>query len=203
MTIKIRAILELLGKPEEHIKKTMDLMLAQLEGEKNIKLLNKHISESEKQEELFSMFAEVELELPSLEIVMAFTFGYMPSVIEFLEPDKIDMSARDLTNFFTDLQSRLHNSDAMVKVANQKNKLLLHQVNVLAKNNIITTLRLAREKGMPTHDIAEISGIAMESLPGLLDILEKENKIIKKDTDLYTINFNYKPSEDKKDEQKE
>jgi len=200
MTIKIRAIIEILGKPEEHIKKTMDLLVAQIEGEKNFKLLKKHISETEKQEEMFSIFTEVELEFENIEVVMAFTFAYMPSVIEFLEPDQLNLSARDLTNFFTDLQTRLHNSDAMVKVANQKNKLLLNQVNVLAKNSIIVTLRLARDKGMKVNDIAMISGIAPESLTGLLEVLEKENKIIKKDNDLYMINFNYKGKEDKKDE---
>lgn len=187
--VKIRTIIEILGRPEEHIINTMKLMIAKLKGEEGISVLKEFISDAEKQDDLFSIFSELELELDSYERLISFTFGYMPSVIEILDPEHLALSNRELTNFMTDIQGRIHTIDGKLKMANQENVNLSRTVVMLAKNSIICALRL-KQDGMNKQIISKVTGIVEQDLDQFLEMLLKEEKIIKAN-DEYKININY------------
>ena len=65
MDVKSRIIIEILGSPEEHVKKVINEVMAELE-KRDIKILNKEVSEPKKVERFYSTFAEVEFKCKNL-----------------------------------------------------------------------------------------------------------------------------------------
>jgi len=119
MTEKVQAvlILEILGRPAEYIKKTLSEIVDKLKEEKDVSVINKKIAEPkpvEGQENLFTSFAEIELET-FLEKLMAICFAYMPSHIEIVKPEELKISNAGLNSFLNELISRLHKYDELVK----------------------------------------------------------------------------------------
>lgn len=188
--IIIRTIIELLGKPKDHVEKTIKLLVAKLKGEKGIIIKNEFISESISQEELFSIYTELELEFESIELLSPFVFNYMPSLIEILEPEEIKLTARDFTNYLTDLQLRLHQIDGTLKLANQEKMNMNSTIVTLAKNNIVSALRLEIKNGLNKQKISEFTGIVVNDLDQILNLLIKDNKILV-ENDNYKINLSY------------
>ena len=119
---KVRAILmlEILGKPKEHIKKTLAEIVKKLGEEKDVEIKEKKIAEPKKLEgeeikqELFTSFAEIELET-SLNKLVAICFGYMPSHLEIIYPEDLKIKNADLNMMLNELTRRLHQYDELAK----------------------------------------------------------------------------------------
>lgn len=188
--LKIRTIIEILGKPEEHVIKTIKLIVAKLKGEPGIKVLKEDISKTSKHDNLFSIFTELELELESIDHLTFFVFQYMPSVIEIMEPEEVKLTARDMTAFMGDIQSRLHSIDAKLKTAIQERKNFSTSLVIMAKNNLINVIRLGANKGLSKDVISKYTGISLNDLDQFLKILLDEGKIVF-ENDLYKINLNF------------
>lgn len=116
--LHVRVILEILGRPPEYIKEALTTLVLKLGAEKGVKLLSKEIHEpilAEGSKDLFTTFAEIELELESLQIYFNIMFAYMPSSIELISPEKIALTNNDLTHMSTQLAQKLHDYDALAK----------------------------------------------------------------------------------------
>lgn len=131
MAEKINAILimEILGKPPEHIKKTISDLVEKMSGEKGINLINKKIVEPKQVEgkEVFTSYAEVELET-NMESLMMLIFGYMPSHIEITTPEEIKIKNSDLNLFFNELAKKLHQYDEIAQTLIIERKMLAKQI---------------------------------------------------------------------------
>ena len=125
MVEKIKAIfiLEILGKPAEHVKKTLAEIVGNLEKEKEVQVFRKKIAEPKKFEqdknieiaqEIYTSFAEIEVET-TIEKLMMLIFDYMPSHIEVIEPETVKIKNFDLNSFFNELVRRLHQYDELAK----------------------------------------------------------------------------------------
>jgi len=119
MADKIKAIimLEILGRPAEHIKKILSEIIDKLSKEKDTILTSKKIAEPkqvEGQDNLFSSFAEIELETV-LEKLMIICFNYMPSHVEIIYPEDLRIKNSDLNMFLNELIRRLHQYDELAK----------------------------------------------------------------------------------------
>lgn len=118
MTIKASMIIEMLGRPKEHLVEGMQLLISRLEKEKGARVIEKKFNEpipTEKAPDLFTTFAEVELELKSIMDYFGIIFAYMPSHIEIISPEKFSMSNADLNELGNALVQRIHNYDAVTK----------------------------------------------------------------------------------------
>ena len=176
--IKAVAIIEILGAPEEHVKKTMDAYLGKLKNEKDLKTSIINISDAEQKDKLFSIYAEVELFAKKPSRIVDFCFDYMPSSIELLEPESIKFDSHSFSNFFNDLQARLHNMDMLVKNLTAENKILNQNAHLILRNNILLSLR---EKDRDLKAISSNIGIPEEKTKIFLDALvEKGFLILKK-----------------------
>jgi hypothetical protein len=96
---KIRAMLviEILGRPPEHIREGMKLLLERLATEKGLKIIEKKIHEPapmEKSKDLFTTFSEVEIECDSLLTLYGICFAYMPSHVEVISPETLSIQAQ-------------------------------------------------------------------------------------------------------------
>ena len=122
MAEKINAltIIEMMGRPKEHLKETLIGVLNKIGTEQGIALLNKKIHEPKKvkdvKNEIFTTFAEIELEFDSFARLVTFIFSYMPSHIEIVKPENISVSNYDLNVLGNELVKRLHQYDSIAKI---------------------------------------------------------------------------------------
>jgi hypothetical protein len=132
MTENITAVLmlEILGKPAEYIGKTLSEIVDKLGKEKNVRVVNKKIAEPklvEGQENLFTSFAEVEIET-SLDRLMLLIFGYMPSHIDIITPEELKVKNSDLNLFFNELTRKLHQYDELAKSLMIERQIIAKQI---------------------------------------------------------------------------
>ncbi len=121
--IQIKAIIEVVGAPEEHLKKTIELLSDSLS--KKYEVINKVLNEPKKySKKLFSTFLEIEFIVPSMSELIGFVIDYHPSSVEIIEPEEIKESSQELTFVINDLISKIHRMDIQIKALTAKNKLL-------------------------------------------------------------------------------
>jgi len=99
---KIRAtmILEVLGRPPEHLTIALNNMIEKIGEEKGLEILEtikNEPKELEDHKDLYTTFAEVTFEVESILHYFGIIFAYMPSNIEIISPDHIDFSNYDLS----------------------------------------------------------------------------------------------------------
>ena len=127
--IKVRVIIEILGSPKEHVEETINRVVKKIEDEeREIRLINGKSYEATEVKGLWSTFAELELEFNKLYDLIGFSFDYMPSVIEILEPERIDINMGDVNELLNDLLAKLHNYDMVTKNLSAENIVLKRQL---------------------------------------------------------------------------
>ena len=63
MELKIKAIIEIMGKPKEHVEETMRKVIEELSKRKNIIIINKKVAKAKELETFFSTYADLEIKL--------------------------------------------------------------------------------------------------------------------------------------------
>ncbi|MBI2574981.1 hypothetical protein HYV82_03795, partial [Candidatus Woesearchaeota archaeon] len=139
-TFLARAIIEVAGKPRSHIESTMRLVVEKLKAEEGIKVLSASINEPKQHEDIYSAFADVAAELEGFESVLLLCFEYMPSPIEFIEPEQPKIDSLALTGIFNDLLARLHQADMRLKDVNAANIILEKNATALPKRALSLSL---------------------------------------------------------------
>jgi len=133
--LQANIILEILGRPQEHVTEALNGIVAKLGTEKGVKILDKTCHEPlpvQDSKDLFTSFAEVMLELDSLENYLLVLFGYMPANIELIAPEKITLSNIDLNDLGNKLVQRLHNYDAITKKVLVEHDIVLKKLQEVA-----------------------------------------------------------------------
>jgi len=116
--IQLRAILEILGRPPEHISTALQQLIEKIKKEKGIKLIDEThhapipIKDSP---DLYTSFAEIMLELDDLNIVFGFLFQYMPANIEIISPENLKLTNQEMNVAVNHLAERMHQYDAITK----------------------------------------------------------------------------------------
>jgi len=67
MELKIKAIIEILGKPKDHVEKTIANVVEELKKREGLTLINEKIAKTKKLETFFSSYVEVELKLSTMD----------------------------------------------------------------------------------------------------------------------------------------
>lgn len=180
--IQCRLTLEIMGHPQQHVEKTMQLVLERLKAEKGVDVIsaNAHDAKLNEQQKLFSTFADVELLFSNLEALTRICFDYMPSSLEIIKPEQFKLSSLALSNFVSDTLSTLHHIDFKLKDANAANRLLERNSANLLKNFVL----LALESKKSTKQLSDITGIKPEQLEPFLAAFTQE-RMMKKNGDLW------------------
>ena len=191
--LKCHAVIELMGKPKEHIEQTMKKYVEQIKQEKNLSVLDVDIADAQKFdtnapqegmiEELWPTFADVRLLADNPVTLTSFCLTYMPASIEIIEPAELKINREDISYFFNDLQSRLHQLDMAAKkvktevvfLRKNMNKLLTNYVLILLKGQELTAEQLSKAIGLQ-------QGVLEEFLDSLVD-----QKKIQMDGEKYKI----------------
>lgn len=136
---KIQALLviEILGRPAEHVKESLNTLVLKLGSEKGVRITNKTYHDpvpAKDSDSLFTTFAEIEVEFDSIENYFGVLFAYMPSHVEVTYPEKLDLTNIHLNEFANVLVRRLHDYDAIVKKVIFERDLMLQKLKEVAPN---------------------------------------------------------------------
>lgn len=186
--IHIRAIIELMGAPKEHIQNTLKKYVEKISNDDSLILLNAEFSEPKEAEEtdgkFFMCFVEVEMLAKSISTVSFFCFDYMPSSVEIISPENVQYKSAELSNFFNDIQARLHSLDKFLKDTLAKQKNLLRNSNRLLRNNIIIVI--SHDGPLSSEELSKKVGITSEQLNPFLDAMVNDN-YLKKEGDKFSL----------------
>tara|TARA_Y100000310_G_C20403891_1_gene678718 strand:- start:167 stop:754 length:588 start_codon:yes stop_codon:yes gene_type:complete len=181
--IRCKIIIEVLGKPKEHVEKTLRTYVDKIKDDSDLIILNSNFSEAIEKEKLWATFVELDMIIKGIPKLIAFCFDYMPSSIEITKPDEFVMKKSTVENLINDLQARLHQVDMIVKQQKSENEFLKQNLNRSVSNVILISLAsgsLNKEK------LAKVTGVPDKELEIFLNELIKENKI-KKENDIYSL----------------
>ena len=124
--VTIKAIMELMGSPEEHVDKTMDMIVEKLKEAKDIEVISDKISETTRIEDrpFWSKFVDLELGFKNMDDVTGFCFDFMPSSIEVVDPGSFNLKKDVMENLWNDLIAKLHQYDMLLKNMHAENKVM-------------------------------------------------------------------------------
>lgn len=112
-------ILEVIGRPPEHLTETLEKMMGEIGEEKNIDIKSKEIKKPtlmKDQKEFYTTFAEIEIEA---EVVLDFVrllFKYMPAHVEIISPELITLTNNGWNDVLNELVQRLHGYDEIARI---------------------------------------------------------------------------------------
>lgn len=181
--IRCRIIIEVLGKPKEHVEKTIKEYIEKIKKDPDLIILKTDFAETKQQDNFFTTFAELEMVIKGIPKLIGFCFDYMPSSLEIIKPDELILDNKAISDFLNDLQARLHSMDMVVKQLKNENEFLKRNMNNVIKNVILVALAQAK---LNQEQLTKITGIVKKELEMFLNTLV-ENKSIKKEGDLYSI----------------
>ena len=124
MELNVRAIIEVLGFPVEHVDETMKRVVEKLKTEEGFKVLKETVVPAEKVKEMFSSFCEVEVKLTDLGKLNYLCLHYLPSSIEILDVENVTFTTREFTQYLNDLIAVVHQYNMLVANANAQNQML-------------------------------------------------------------------------------
>ena len=176
--ILVKAIIEMLGAPKEHIENTLKEYIEGLKKDKNNEILNVELAPAKEQEDLFSAFAELDIRFGSAGKLVEFCFDSMPSSIEIIEPDRIEIDSPGFSSILNDMQAKLHNNDMIIKTLKAKGALLDKNAKSVLTNFIYFILDSGPKE---ISNISEAMGIAPEHLKPFLKELEKKGSVSEKE----------------------
>ena len=181
--IRCRAIIEVLGKPKEHIEYALEDYIKHIKEDSELVVLHEDYSEITEQGKLWSKFVELELVIKGTAKLISFCFEYMPSSIEVLKPEHLILTNSELSNFLNDLQARLHDVDMVVKQLKAENDFIKTNANAILHNTILICLKVAN---LSLEQLSQVTGVDQKELEIFVEKLLKENKI-KKENDIYSL----------------
>lgn len=125
MVFTVRATIEVLGYPEDHVKQTIEKVVEKLKNEEGIKVIKNEIQKTEKiKENFFASFAETEMKINDFSKLLGFCYDYLPSSLEILDADKITMPIREFSMGINEMVAKLHHYNIVVNnLSNKVNEL--------------------------------------------------------------------------------
>ena len=132
---KIRAlfIFEILGKPADYITKTLGELIDQLGTVKGIEIKTKNVYEpklleQENVKDLFTTFAETEIEVDNLNLLFDIILNRLPSHVEIIEPRELSLKNFDLSSALSSLAIKLHKYDEVAKALTIERNILINKL---------------------------------------------------------------------------
>ena len=181
--LRCKIIIEILGKPKEHVEKTLRMYVDKIKDDSDLIVLNSEFADAQEKGDLWATFVELELIIKGVPKLIAFCFDYMPSSVEILKPEEFNMKKSTVEDLLNDLQARLHNVDMIIKQQKNENEFLKKNLNNSAGNAILIALA---QGSLDKEKLSKVTGIASKELGIFLDNLIKENKI-SKENELYSL----------------
>ena len=181
--IRFRAILEVLGRPKEHVENTIKTLVAKAKERHDVSVINEKFADIREEGKLFSTFVELEIVEKGKNNLSAFCFDFMPSSIEVDKPDQVILRNADLSDVYNDLQAKLHTVDMIAKKLNAENDFLRRNLGTMISNLLTVLIKIGKNS---LNDLSKFTGINEKELADYIKKLEQEGKI-KKEGDIFQL----------------
>ena len=174
-----KAIVEIIGKPKEHIEKTMEIVVENMKKNSSWKVMSSKITETEQKENFYATFADVEVSFKTFGDLLSFCFEYLPSSIEITEPHEFNLTSVRMNGWINDFLGRLHESDMVAKRVRADNELLQMNTTQIFRNFLKHALKDGEK---PRKQLAAITGIPENDVDKFLaqfigeELIEKTEK---------------------------
>ena len=178
--ILFRAVVEVLGKPREHVDSTLKGYLQKLKENTRYQFAKEEIAELKQHEEseLWMAFAELEIRTTGVAEIIDFCFDYMPSLIEIIEPEELKLDSLVVSSFLNDMQAKLHGVDMLAKQMKMENQLTNNSLAKLLNNYIVVLLR---NNNLTSKQLSTFTGMNIDVLEDYMDKMIDEGRIDLKD----------------------
>ncbi|MGV8142903.1 MAG: hypothetical protein ACP5NS_04720 [Candidatus Pacearchaeota archaeon] len=132
--VTAKFILEILGRPAEHLTTTLTELVDKLGTEKGITIVSKEIHKPkavEKTDNLWTAFADIEMNFETIHHFFNSIMAYMPAHVEIVSPDSFKINAFEMNELANFMVSRLHNYDAVAKKLMGEREILIRKLEHL------------------------------------------------------------------------
>lgn len=136
--IEAVVILEVIGRPPEHLTETLNKLADEIGKEKDTKIKNKKVNEPvlmKEQKDFYVSFIELELEVKEMVNIAIIIFKYMPAHIEIISPEKIEMKNNEWNEIFNETLRRLHAYDEVARVMQMEKDILEKRLKEIEKKD--------------------------------------------------------------------
>jgi hypothetical protein len=181
--LRCKVIIEMLGKPKEHVQKTIQMYVDKIKTDPDLIVINNDFADATQKEDMWSTFTELDIIIKGIPKLIDFCFNYMPSSIEIIKPEEFFMKKSVIENLINDLQARLHNVDMVVKKQKNENEFLRKNMGIAICNSILISLA---SKSLDKETLSKATGVPDQELDAILTKLLNEKKIVK-ENNLYSL----------------
>jgi len=125
--IIVAMIIEVLGKPADHLISTLEDIISKMALEKGVSIISKNINqpvEMPTQKGFFTDFAEIEVEISDVANLILLMFKYMPSHLEIISPSDLSIKSFEFNRVLNDLTMRLHKYDEVMRIVQIEKSIL-------------------------------------------------------------------------------
>lgn len=175
--IHFSAILEIVGKPKEHVDETFATFISQMKKSIKFDIVKDTVHEAiavDGSENLFSSFAEIEVLAKNMGALYDFCFECMPASVEILAPSELKLKPNQASAAVNDLIGRIHNLDMQSKQLTQQINLYSANLRIMIENAIVIYLAA---KPRRLEEISAVVGVAPAQIPTFLNDLITKGKI--------------------------
>ncbi len=172
--ILCKVIFEMAGNPKEHVESSLKKYISAIKEDPNYIFMNEYFAPAEENEGIWSTFFESDVLVSNFEKLNLLCFNLTPASIEIIEPENFTLTQKELTYWYNDLLSKLHEVSITLKNFTSENEMLKVNLNRAIRNSIV--LSLTEPKSV--EEISAKVGIDKEHIQPFIDALVKEKSII-------------------------
>lgn len=125
--IEATMIIEVLGRPPEHLVETLNNIINSIDKENGVKVLSKKINEPvllKDRNDFYTSFAEIDVKVNHITHIAMLVFKYMPAHIEIVYPEFIALQNASWNEVFNELARKLHGYDEVARIIQVEKKIL-------------------------------------------------------------------------------
>ena len=142
LSVNAVLIVEVLGKPPEHLTDALKDIVEKMGLGNGINVTDSTLNPPvplKEQPGFFTAFAEIEVNVESVNHLVALMFNFMPAHVEILAPEKITMSNNNWNDVLNELVMKLHQYDGLAKMLQMEKKVLEDKLRALSPEEEKTT----------------------------------------------------------------
>ena len=135
--IKALLIIDVIGKPPEHLTETLNNIIKKIDDEKGVDVIDKKLNEPtlmKDQKNFYTSFVEVEVEVEEIFGLIILMFKYMPAHIEIIYPELIALTNNGWNEVLNELTRRLHGYDEIARIVNVEKSILEKKLRAVLEN---------------------------------------------------------------------
>ena len=148
--INAMVIIEVIGKPPEHLNETLEMIIKSIDNEKGVRVKSKKINNPEvmkNRKDFYMNFAEIEVEVEKILHLVILMFKYMPAHIEIMNPEMIVLTNNGWNDILNELTRRLHGYDEIARIAGVEKEILEKKLReILGSQNLSVSMKPEKTK---------------------------------------------------------